>query len=323
MNLEASWTSGFTYLTLDSVSRLTLSILLESCSRMRSLQTLHLITRFGANSPSPGGLLHHVNMPSLSALEINYPLNASLAFLDHIKPAPGCSLQLFTAKDGITLIEFVEAQRITAKFANNYFSQSCSTSLQLDVYPRALICVRDTRGFAVRILYSESATIPYSVFLLFLRIFEPAYMTGIKTLRLAVSSMLPLDNLSTDFKFLTVMTALEELYLSTSGLIHFINLLDSVNQQCSFPHLKTLIWAPIDVTENDSNITPLIVNFLATRRKIGMPIEILDLSNWLLGVPMDIKVLKEIPGLKVVWREDYEGKIQPREYVCWSGKHDR
>ena len=127
-------------------------------------------------------------MPSLSALEINYPLNASLAFLDHIKPAPGCSLQLFTAKDGITLIELVEAQSITAKFANNYFSQSCSTSLQLDVYPRALICVRDTRGFAVRILYSESATIPYSVFLLFLRIFEPAYMTGVKALRILHAS---------------------------------------------------------------------------------------------------------------------------------------
>ena len=53
-----------------------------------------------------------------------------------------------------------------------------------------------------------------------------------------------------------------------------------------------------------------------------MLIEVLDLSNWLSGVPMDIKVLKEIPGLKVVWREDYEGKIQLREYVCGSRRHD-
>ena len=57
-------------------------------------------------------------------------------------------------------------------------------------------------------------------------------MTGVKALRLAVPSMLPLDNLSTDFEFLTAMTALEELYVSTSGLIHFINLLDTVGQQC-------------------------------------------------------------------------------------------
>ena len=60
-------------------------------------------------------------------------------------------------------------------------------------------------------------------------------MTGVKALRLAVSSMLPLDNLSTDFEFLTAMTALEELYVSTSGLIHFINLLDTVGQRCSYP----------------------------------------------------------------------------------------
>ena len=111
--------------------------------------------------------------------------------------------------------------------------------------------------------------------------------------------MPPLDHASTDF--FTAMTALEELEVPTSGLIHFINLLDGADQRCPFPHPKTLIWIHAGGdTENSSNITSLILNFLATWQTIGMPIEILDLSNWLSGVPLDIGVLKEILGLKVV-----------------------
>jgi len=65
--------------------------------------------------------------------------------------------------------------------------------------------------------------------------------------------------------------------------------------------------------------TSLIVNVLATRRKLGMPIEIFDFTGWYMSsdIPMDPRMLEEIHGLKVVWREEGSGL---REYICGSGR---
>jgi hypothetical protein len=134
MNLEASWISDLIYLRLDSASDLKLSDLLETCSRMRSLQTLRLMFEFGrTKSRSLEGTLHHVNMPSLSTLVIGSLFDVSLAFLDHITPAPGCSIELFVDLNiqTITPTELVAAQRIIPKFANNYFCRWRATSFQL------------------------------------------------------------------------------------------------------------------------------------------------------------------------------------------------
>ena len=80
----------------------------------------------------------------------------------------------------------------------------------------------------------------------------------------------------------SVMIALKEPNISTSGSIHSINLLDGIaNQHCYFLHLKRLVWGP-DLAELPDT-TCLIVNLLATCQKIGMPIEIFNLTDWTLG----------------------------------------
>jgi len=49
------------------------------------------------------------------------------------------------------------------------------------------------------------------------------------------------------------------------------------------------------------------MNFLATLRKMGMAIKVFDLIQWYVpsAVPMDVKKLDEVSGLKVIWREGY------------------
>ena len=83
------------------------------------------------------------------------------------------------------------------------------------------------------------ANIPDSFFLLLLETFEPAYISGVKTLRLLAYFWL-----HPAIDFLTPMTALEVLEItSNSGLINSIYLLAGVDQpECSFPHLKTLTY---------------------------------------------------------------------------------
>jgi hypothetical protein len=58
--------------------------------------------------------------------------------------------------------------------------------------------------------------------------------------------------------------------------------------------------------------TSLIMNFLATRQRLGMPIEIFDLIEWDTGmfphIPMDTKMLEEITGLKVLLRDESQGE---------------
>jgi len=274
MNLEASWTSDLISLTLDSASNLKLSILLETFSRMRSLQTLRLIFGFGREGPSPEGSLHYVNIPSLSTLVIECPFDVSLALLDHIKPAPGCSLRLsanLTSIHSITPTDLVAAQRIIAKFANNYFCHRSATSFRLSFNPK-FINVGDMGGFMLSI--QSVTTIPTPLFQVLLGTFKPADISGVKILRIIAY---PSPPPSTDF--LAAMTALEELEINPISLIYFINLLDGIDQQCSFPHLKKLKWEPDSAIVVYPDSTSLIVNFLVTRRKIGMPIEIFDFTG--------------------------------------------
>ena len=113
---------------------------------------------------------------------------------------------------------------------------------------------------------APATIIPNSPFSHFLSTFEPVYITGVKTLCLLAHSVPPLDRPFTNF--LTAMTALEGFYISTSGLVYSINLLDDVDQHWPFLYLKRLIRGP-DLAEFPDS-TSFIVNFLATRRKIGM-----------------------------------------------------
>jgi len=55
------------------------------------------------------------------------------------------------------------------------------------------------------------------------------------------------------------------------------------------------------------------------REKIGLPVDILDLTVWdaLSQVPMDVKKL-EFSGLKVIFPESSEVGANRREYVCGS-----
>ena len=286
MNLEASWTSDLISLTLNFASNLKLNIFLETCSRMRSLQTLRLM--FGRERRSPEDSLNYVIMPSLSTLVIQCPFDVSLAFLDHIKPAPGCSLRLSTNLTDIHSMDFVAAQRIIAKFTHNYFCHRSATSFRLSFNPK-FIKVEDMRGFMVSI--ESVTTVPTFLSSLLLGTFEPAHTSGVKTL-----------------------------WVTTSALIHIINLHNGDDQQRPFPQIKILKWQP----NLSPDCTSLIVNFLASRRRLGMPIEIFDLTEWYpvcQHIPMDTKMLEEIPGLKVLWRDESDqGEVTLREYICGSGR---
>ena len=322
INFGASWLPNLTSLMLDSVT--TLAILLTTCARMRSIQTLRL--NLANTAPSMEGQLHSVNLPSLTTLDISCSLNLSLVFLDHITPAPGCNLRLFTNADKTVPIELVSAHRIIAKFANNYFSHRGSTSFFLrstpkimragDIFPDKIRDDPPYAGFTISVYDLNGLLTP--LLSLCFATFVPAHFSRVKTLNLHFSNVdptaPPLDSLFNDF--LATMTSLETLELSANTVV-FINSLAGVKQP-RFPRLKTLqLFLKSTVS---SDITSLIMNFLATRRNIGIPIEILDLTQWykLSMVPMDIKKLEEVPGLRVVWRERLEGHL--REYVCGSGR---
>ena len=322
MNFRASWLANLTSLMLNSVT--TLTILLTTCARMRSIQTLRLILRNPA--PSIEGQLHSVDLPSLTTLDISCSFNFSLVFLDHITPAPGCNLRLFANADKTVPTELVSAQRIIAKFANNYFSHRGSTSFFLsftpkimktgDISPEKIRNNTPYEGFTISVYDLNGLLTP--LLSLCFATFVPAHFSRVKTLNLHFSNVdptaPPLDPLLNDF--LATMTSLETLELTTNSLV-FINSLAGVNQP-HFPRLKTLEWFPKSTVSPDK--TSLIMNFLTTRRNIGIPIEILDLTQWykLSGVPMDIKKLEEVPGLRVVWREGCKRYL--KEYLCGSGR---
>ncbi|KIM49825.1 hypothetical protein M413DRAFT_21957 [Hebeloma cylindrosporum] len=326
MNFGAPWLTNLNSLTLNSIT--TLSVLLGVCSRMPSIENLHL--NFGTTGPGIDRNLRSVNMPLLTSLDISCPLDISLTFLDHITPAPGCNLHLFSNVSGsleiMTPAEVDSAQRIIMKFAKNYFSHRGSTSFFLQISPETIsaadFCPKvgpistlhpRFEGFRITIYDRHTGRLPPCLFALFLGTFVPAHCVK----KLILDSTYIRHALVPVFTdFLAMMTAVEMLGLTTDGL-EFINSLPGVH----FPLLKTIIWIPCYTSESpdNDNMESLIINFLAMRRKIGMPIETLDFSPCTyLSVPMDIQILEAEAGLRVVWLQGVYG--YRREYVCGSGR---
>ncbi|KIM40697.1 hypothetical protein M413DRAFT_28478 [Hebeloma cylindrosporum] len=187
--LEAFSISGLTSLTLDSISDL--SIVLEICSRNHSLQTLSL---FLATDPDDSisiattGHLRRVDLPCLSSLKIGSELSPSMAFLDHVEPGPGCALELTavhpdnTSTCGrLTQDEFLDVQRIIAKYATNYFSRcSDDTSLLVAIdQSRISLTALWSFEFSVGIIFHAPALRPLqaSTFFRFLRKVVPVDIT--------------------------------------------------------------------------------------------------------------------------------------------------
>ena len=73
------------------------------------------------------------------------------------------------------------------------------------------------------------------------------------------------------FPFLTTMTALEKLQVTTSGLNPFMTSPARVPPQHLFPHLKMLFWGPNGkYLVGPQEIINLIKDFSAMRQKIGL-----------------------------------------------------
>jgi len=323
IKLKASWIASLTSLTLNSAP--TLRILLDACSRIHSLETLRLM--FGITGPPPEDRLQSMNIPSLTTLHIACPFDVALSFLDHIKPAPGCTLRLLSSLKN-TSTTLVLAQRIISRFTNNYFSHHRSTSYYLKFIPHAMNMgdvSAETfydepwyKGFVVSIYGRPS--IPAAFLAL---CSAPLHLSHVEILRLHIQQVRPANTSESTFPdFLIAMTALEKLQITTGGLDLFIISLAKFTEKRIFPHLKTLIWAPDSGYSRDlSDGTKLIQDFLAMRQNIGIPIEILDFTKWnaLSQVPMDITKLEEFIGLKVIWQERSGVRMNQREYVCGSG----
>jgi len=227
--------------------------------------------------------------------------------------------------------ELDSAQRVIAKFANNYFSHRSSTSLHLQFGSKLMVAGDilavdnhyenpQYQGFTISIcgIYG----IPTSLFSLCLGTLVPARLPHVKIFRLHIRDVAltihPLEQLFPDL--LSTMTSLENLKITTDGLILLSNSLAGVNSQNLFPRLQTIAWNP-DYGGRTPDKTSLIMELLATLQKIGMPIKIFDLTQWyaLFAVPMDVKKLEEMSGLNVLWRDRYNAGTQ-REYACWSGR---
>ncbi|KIM40684.1 hypothetical protein M413DRAFT_28468 [Hebeloma cylindrosporum] len=277
-----------TSLTLDSVSNFNLGIILKTCSQMYLLQSLDLLfgTKPGA-SPSLEGPVSQTDLPLLSSLHINAELRFSMAFLDHVEPCPGCSLNLLTHDDvslvpRITADEFLTIRRIIGKHANNY--------LCLWSPPRDFLFRSDHQAYFIDIMLGEvtvhircalqvDATPDRPISALyfdFLKTVDPVYIAGVKEFALISFLVLPFDQQSMDF-FRIAMPDLEELSITTSSLV---KLLEAVEPDFGgfFLQLRKIVWLAEDTVFPD--ITELIERFLTNRQNLGIPIQEIDLTDW-------------------------------------------
>jgi len=305
INPNASWLPGITSLSLNSVP--TLSILLDMCSRMHSLQALKL--SFSDKDPTPGIQLRSVNLPSLTTLDIHGALNVALEFLDNITPSPGCSLRLslrLPSNFSNPSAELLFSHRIIGGFADNYFSHHICSTCYLRYTPRDIRVEAISYDNSYNKAQSNFAVFTSghprsltSAIALFSATLLPAYFSHATTLHLSIAPLTTAHSLGPLFcEFMTTMVTLEKLHVTTGGLNLF-----GVLQQRFFPRLKTLVWVPsITNVEEWEESTNIITDFLAMRRKIGFPIETLE-WEMLSGVPMDINKFEELIGLKVVWQE--------------------
>ncbi|KDR68581.1 hypothetical protein GALMADRAFT_256849 [Galerina marginata CBS 339.88] len=308
----------------------TIRQVLELCCRMPHLETFHPSDSFDINmvfiEPLP-----RMHLPFLSSIQLTTGLVNALTFLDHITPAPGCSLSLHT-NDGIRVTAHVTprmletAPSILSRRMVDYFSYHAPTRIRVEFTPVALsfldVSYRPddsdckfviqlspwyARNRTGHVLLSQAFLFPPASLAclvsvkeveLFLYDIHPTMYPGLRSILQACHSV---NKIAISFDSISYLTGIETL----SDRILY-SCLQNLSDRIIFPHLQTL-QVDLDKGYNHEVIDMAkFLRFLKKYRDNGSPLSLLKLTDYQEEDPLNIDALNEMADLTVQWMSGEE-----------------
>ncbi|KDR78581.1 hypothetical protein GALMADRAFT_244020 [Galerina marginata CBS 339.88] len=302
---------------LELKGKFTAAQLLGALSRMSCLEYLSIHRDLHIDD-IPMSIIPHTNVPRLSYILLYGAIGGCLTLLEHITPAPGCSLILDTSGvdwvadmgDRVpevlfhyakSFFEFHTASKLDLKIRKNRFSLSCE---EMVVHPSDSDSPR-LPEFAVDI---ESIT-NVGLFPLdsLLYIFSTCRFDKVTTLAIhQLFSEADFDN-ANFIPFISSLISLETLE-TTQALFDILFKTDE--SRLVFPSLKTIIYKFSNTFPSD-----FMKNFLFRRHELGIPIQELTISPPHFSFYQDMRPLDNLTGLRLKWKQ---GDVL-KEYICGSG----
>lgn len=325
-SLRASWLGHLRSVTLsapftmeDILDGLPNMPLLESLDLRQDIVSLHDDVMTLSSPP--------IRLEFLSKIVILNKRRLCLGFLDHIIPAPGCTLDVRTT-DRVQGDQFPVPndpersllQRVLSRYTANYFNfQPQVSSLTIKGIKNVFAIYvqyreNDLSHFRFRFeIYDNFHRMPHATYN-FLRVFSACKFDNIINLVLLndpTSELLHDDpNLA---QFLSAFSAVESLQASTHALEFCLK---ARMNPVLFPSLRILkVRTALQVTE----LSKTICEFYNRRQEEGFPLKRLDMSGNIMQ-PVDLMFLDEFKGLIVVWSPK-EGLLE--EYTCGTGKPEK
>ncbi|KDR78579.1 hypothetical protein GALMADRAFT_244019 [Galerina marginata CBS 339.88] len=305
---------------LDLKGRFTVAQLLGTLSQMLCIEYLSISGR--RDQPienTPMLKFPHTNFPRLSYISLYGSFGRCLTLLEHITPAPGCSLKLSTSSAGglvnmqprvsavfhyaQSLFDSHIASKLDLKIRNNRFLLSCEEV----VVPPSDSDSRRLPGFVFDIVgITRISILPLDSLL-----YSLSTCRLDKVTTLAIHPLLPdseSDFFNTNFTpFITMLHSLETLE-TTQGFFDILFKTDE--SRLVFPSLKKIIYKFYNTFPSD-----FMKSFLFRRQELGIPIQDLEISPSYSSFYQDMRPLDTLTGLRLKWKQ---GDIL-KEYTCGSG----
>lgn len=283
-------------------------------STIPNLQQLTVAYSAGPISYSPRPI---VPLPRLQRIILKLDLEQFTYMLDHLQISHGCSLDLFTSPSSIVTHSndaianlFAQATSSISRASRHYFQSHSPQALDVTYSGNGITLSDDTyhNTSTFKLWCDPQCNSSVKVDNVFAAIAFPEF-ARVTELKLLYSVILPSAPFSA---FLQCLSSIEILRTDESTLAHLTaaqGLLPTANgnHKIIFPNLiKICILSGVWYDWYHRAVGKEAVEFILSRIQYGHPISVLHLTECReRDTPTaDILRLKEIPGLKVIFKED-------------------
>ena len=317
--------------SIELSGRLTVTEALELLNLAQNLVSFRfydLVTEVSALS------LPFVVLPRLAHLLLHSSgeRDTCAVLLDHIQVPATCKLECIVhelpSEEIVNQPALWHIVRTISKFSRRYFTHYTPTKLLLKYSPTYFALMDHTvpnySEFRFSLGFAHGNSFSTDAFSLLLREFAILDFSNITELTFKLHNTSAVDlTVSESIALFARLPAIRTLDLDPSALCHVIRVQEAIETvgirhavSFPFPTLKVLKIHPFPASSSPASTNP-ISKFILKRISLGLPINVLDISQSTLEVLPAMSLFKEVDGLKVVWRHMWASENV--EYICRSG----
>jgi hypothetical protein len=276
-------------------------------------------------------------VPRLRTIFIRNTFITCITFLNNIFPAPECSLSMFASHvndvSQLSHADKILAAQVLAHYSQSYLSTHPATSYLVQVgydwcgFAQVAVTPPPPSFFSIRL--DEEEVIIEDALLVFLLAYSnlDGDLPKITTLHLdvALSAVDIPDYIRTRILlFFQSFSGVRELSVHGRDVLTYLLALAAFEPpDPRFPFIAFPRLTKLAIEDFNARCLGIVLNFLAWRRDLGVPIQTLHIVTSILNELRDFSLIEFFGGLEVVWTIWDSGHAREYTYICGSGDYER